>query len=50
MTRHYCPFCQRDIEPAVDEDGDVIVFEDGGMIFIHDDVTHDEDFDFKALQ
>jgi len=36
--------------PAEDEDGDIIVFEDGGMIYVHDDVPHDVDYDFGVLQ
>lgn len=46
----YCPFCQRYIEPFVDDDGDEVLTADGGFIYVHDDVIHDEDYDFKELQ
>lgn len=47
---YYCPFCQRNISPAEDDDGNVISFPDGGVIYVHDDVPHDEDFNFGVLQ
>lgn len=47
----YCPFCQRDIEPYVGEDtGEVFEATDGGKIYVHDDVPHDDDYTFEALQ
>ena len=48
--KHYCPFCARNIQPAVDEDGDIIEMPDGGRIYIHDEVPHDEDYHFEELQ
>lgn len=49
--KNYCPFCQRVIQPYRDEDTDeVVVLEDGGMIYVHDDVPHDDDYTFEALQ
>lgn len=49
MSKYYCPFCQREIEPYK-EDGEVVTTQDGGLIFVHDDVPHDEDFNFEELQ
>ena len=49
MSKHYCPFCQREIEPY-EEDGEIVVTQDGGLIFVHDAVPHDEDFNFEELQ
>lgn len=46
---HYCPFCQRHLEPEKDEYGDVILIE-GGMVYLHDEVIHDEDYKFEELQ
>ena len=43
MSKHYCPFCQREIEPY-EEDGEIVVTQDGGLIFVHDAVPHDDDF------
>lgn len=50
MHAKYCPFCQRNIEPYVDDDGEEILTVDGGFIYAHDDVPHDDDYDFKGLQ
>jgi hypothetical protein len=49
MTKHYCPFCQRDIEAETDEFGDEIDIE-GGRVFVHDEVPHDPDYKFEELQ
>lgn len=46
----YCPFCQRDISPALDDGGEAIRVEGDGFIYVHDDVEHDEDFNFEVLQ
>lgn len=46
----YCPFCQRDIEPECDEFGDIIETPEGGWLYLHDDVIHDEDYNFEELQ
>jgi hypothetical protein len=47
----YCPFCQRDIEPSEDEFGELIISDNGGFIYVHDDgVLHDDDYDFEELQ
>lgn len=45
----YCPFCQREIAPY-EEDGEIWTSSDGGMIYVHDDVPHDEDYNFEELQ
>ena len=45
----YCPYCQREIVPS-EEDGEVFRAQDGGMIYIHDAVPHDEDYNFEELQ
>lgn len=55
MTKYnsfYCPFCQRQISPEVDDDddGEAIRTEEGGFIYVHDDVRHDESFTFGELQ
>ncbi|MGL5726597.1 MAG: hypothetical protein ACRCYD_01925 [Plesiomonas sp.] len=51
MDSFYCPFCQRNISPAVDDEGDVIMTADGGVIFVHDEgVNHDDEFNFGVLQ
>jgi hypothetical protein len=43
----YCPFCQRVIYPSnVDE---FMNGEHDGFIFVHDDVPHDDDFEFKKM-
>ncbi len=45
--KQYCPFCQRDIEASnIDE---VESGEHEGYIFVHDDVPHDEDYDFTNM-
>lgn len=49
MDGQYCPFCQRVIYPATDDLGEVIVAHDGGVIYVHDAVPHDDDFDFREL-
>lgn len=41
--QYYCPFCQRAIEPEWDDDED-------DLVYTHDDVPHDEDFDYGPLQ
>ncbi len=46
-TAKYCPFCQRNIKPS-----NWIEFErgnDDGLIYVHDDVEHDEDYDFEPM-
>ena len=58
MTKHYCPFCQRDILPYVDEEtGEPLVVSDsedpldeGGFVYVHDGVPHDPDYKFEELQ
>lgn len=57
-NKHYCPFCQSDIEPFIDEETDepLIVrdeedpLDEGGFVYVHDDVPHDPDYNFEALQ
>ncbi len=57
-NKHYCPFCQRDIEPFIDEEtGEPLIVRDeedpldeGGFVYVHDDVPHDNDYTFEALQ
>lgn len=46
----YGPFCQRNIEPERDEDGDEIEMPEGGRLYVHDDVLHDPDYQFEELQ
>ncbi|MGL4468529.1 MAG: hypothetical protein ACRCUK_13700 [Plesiomonas shigelloides] len=49
-NEYYCPFCCREISPAVDADGNVITGTDGGVIYVHDEgVSHDDDFNFGEL-
>lgn len=52
MTNNvYCPFCHRCIEPARDEDGELIKMPEGGRLYVHDeDVYHDPDYKFEELQ
>ncbi|UIW10377.1 hypothetical protein [Flyfo siphovirus Tbat2_3] len=45
----YCPYCQREIEPQCDTKGEVIVV-DGGHIYLHDDVIHDDDYNGQTIQ
>ena len=45
--KQYCPFCKRDIEPANVEE--VESGEHDGFIYVHDDIKHDDDFDFKPM-
>lgn len=45
----YCPFCQRNIAPWVDEFGESKQ-PDGSYIYVHDDVPHDPDYTFEDLQ
>ena len=45
----YCPYCQREIAPY-EEDGEIVKTQDGGMIYVHDAVPHDEDYNFEELQ
>ena len=48
---HYCPFCQRNVEPFTDEDtGEILTLPDGGVVYIHDEVPHDPDYKFEELQ
>lgn len=48
---NYCPFCQRNIEPYIDEETqEVLTMPDGGVIYVHDDVPHDEEYNFGVLQ
>lgn len=42
----YCPFCQRDIAPWADEDGETTLA-DGSHVYVHDDVPHDTDYTFE---
>lgn len=50
-NKKYCPFCQRDIEPYVDEEtGEVFEAPEGGKIYVHDGGPHDLDYNFEALQ
>jgi len=42
----YCPICGRDIEPENAEE--VELGENGGYIYVHDDIPHEED-DLKSL-
>lgn len=46
----YCPYCQRVIYPHRDLTGELVTTPDGGFIYVHDDVEHDEDYDFRDLQ
>lgn len=53
----YCPFCRRHIEPFRGDDGEIFIYsesddplDEGGMVYIHDEVPHDEDYNFKELQ
>lgn len=46
---YYCPYCQREVSPE-SEDGELIRTEEGGLIYVHDDVVHDDDYDFGVLQ
>ena len=46
----YCPFCCRNIEPECDEFGDEIEMPEGGLLYVHDDVPHDPDYQFEELQ
>lgn len=53
MTKYnsfYCPFCQRQISPELDDDGEAIRVGGDGFIYVHDDVHHDESFNFGGLQ
>lgn len=53
MTKYnsfYCPFCQRDISPELDEFGEAIRTDCDGFVYVHDEVTHDDDFRFEELQ
>ncbi len=45
--KKYCPFCKRDIEPINIEE--VESGEHDGFIYVHDDIEHDDDFDFKPM-
>ena len=49
MNNQYCPFCQREISPY-EENGEIFKTQDGGMIYVHDAVPHDEDYNFEELQ
>lgn len=44
----YCPFCQRHIEPERDDFG-VVMTHEGGFIYVHDEVLHDDDYTFTPL-
>ena len=46
----YCPFCQRDIEPELDDDGVEIGLASGSRVYVHDDVQHDPDYLHEGLQ
>lgn len=46
----YCPFCERKVGPELDDDGEAIRTEEGGFIYVHDDVRHDDSFTFGELQ
>jgi hypothetical protein len=46
---HYCPYCQRSILPERDEEDEPVTV-DGGLVYVHDDVEHDEDYTFGKLQ
>lgn len=50
LNAKYCPLCQRSIEPHVDDDGEEARTDDGGFIYVHDDVLHDDDYTFGELQ
>lgn len=45
----YCPYCQRYIEPARDEFNVVYMTEEGGFVYVHDEVIHDDDYTFTPL-
>ncbi|ELY5775174.1 hypothetical protein [Cronobacter sakazakii] len=45
----YCPFCQRHIEPARDDLGVPYRADDGGFIYVHDPVMHDDEYTFTPL-
>lgn len=42
----YCPFCRKHIAPS--NVADVFSGEHDGFIYVHDDVIHDEDYNFEA--
>lgn len=46
----YCPFCKRDIEPELDDDGVEIGLSAGARVYVHDDIEHDPDYKFEGLQ
>lgn len=46
----YRPFCQRDIEPELDDDGVEIGLANGSRVYVHDDVPHDPDYLHEGLQ
>lgn len=46
----YCQFCERKVGPELDDDGEAMRTEEGGFIYVHDDVRHDESFTFGELQ
>lgn len=46
----YCPYCARNINPEKDDDGYEVFAGDGGLIFVHDDMPHDEQYNFEDLQ
>lgn len=51
LSKHaqYCPFCQRHIEPERDDLGDLYITHEGGFIYVHDEVLHDDDYTFTLL-
>ena len=46
----YCQFCCRNIEPECDDDGEEIEMPEGGRLYVHDDVPHDQDYLLEELQ
>lgn len=47
LSESYCPFCARVITASNTEE--VESGEHDGFIFVHDDVEHDEDYNFGEM-
>ena len=45
MKTFYCPFCERDIEPEID----MISEYESAYVYCHDEVEHDDDYDYGEL-
>lgn len=46
----YCPFCKRHLYPECDDDGLPFYMPEGGLLYVHDGVPHDPDYQFEELQ